>query len=129
MARRQDELVAAIRAERRQLRQEIDAFLALEPLKTQIREHPGPWLLGGLLAGAMAARYLVAPLWRQRGQLARTWVRSKLKDGVLSLVTASVRTAPAATAPQPPETTPDPQAPRVVRRASPREASDVGQRL
>ena len=75
------------------MRQEIDAFLALEPLKSEIRAHPGAWLLGSALAGALAARLIVPPLWRQRGQLAGSWVRARLKDAVLGLAAGSVRTA------------------------------------
>ncbi len=94
MARRQDELVAAIRRERQALRQEVQEFLALEPLKAQIRDKPGPWLAGGLLAGALAASFLVGPLWQKRGQLARSWVRSRLKDVVVALFLATVRQIP-----------------------------------
>ena len=120
MARRQDELVAAIRARRRELRQEIDAFLALEPLKTQIRDHPGPWLLGGVLAGAMASRFLIAPLWKQRGQLARNWVRSRLKDAVLALAAASVHMASSASSVPPPVPDPSPPGTAGVLRRAPR---------
>ena len=119
MARRQDELVAVIRTQRQELRQEVDAFLALEPLKTQIREHPGPWLLGSVLAGAMASRFLIAPFWQARGQLVRNWVRSRLKGAMLGLVTASVHAASAT------PSTPSPE-PAAARPTPLRQGADVG---
>ena len=70
----------------------------MEPLKAQIRDKPGPWLAGGLLAGALAASFLVGPLWQKRGQLARSFVRSRLKDVVVALFLATVPQIPRAAA-------------------------------
>ena len=70
----------------------------MEPLKAQIRDKPGAWMVGGLVAGALAASFLVKPLWQKRGQLAQSWVRSRLKDVVVALFLATVRQIPGAAA-------------------------------
>ena len=90
MARRQDELVAAIRTQRRELQTTTRELLGLEPLKASIRSHPGPWLIGGVVLGGLLLRFAVMPMWKRRGNWVSKWVRSRLRESLLRLVTATI---------------------------------------
>ncbi len=91
MARRQDELVASIRQQRQQLAQELRSIVSLPALEESFRSRPLPWLLGGALVGWAGMRFLARPLWRDRKTLPRRWVRARLRDAVLGLVSAGLR--------------------------------------
>lgn len=90
MARRQDELVAAIRTQRRELQATTRELLGLEPLKASIRSHSVPWLIGGVVLGGLLLRFAVKPMWKRRGNWAGKWVRSRLRESLLRLVTATI---------------------------------------
>ncbi len=94
MARRQDELVAAIRAQRLELQAVTRELMALEPLKAHIRAHPVPWLIGGAVLGGLLIRFAVKPMWRRRGALAGQWLRTRLRESLLRLVTATLLPSP-----------------------------------
>lgn len=91
MARRQDELVESIRLRRRLLAQELRSILSLPALEASLRSRPLPWLLGGILAGWAGMRFLARPLWRDRRNVTRRWVRGRLRDTVLALFVAALR--------------------------------------
>lgn len=90
MARRQDELVTAIRTQRRELQTTTRELLGLEPLKASIRSHPVPWLIGGAVLGGLLLRFAIKPMWKRRSGWAGNWMRSRLRGSLLRLITATI---------------------------------------
>lgn len=95
MARRQEQLVRAIRARRRAIARSVRARVApLDPVRESVRRHPAAWAMGGALVGMVTARAFGARLVRGGRRLAGAWVEQRLGDVILSVAmkaAASVR--------------------------------------
>ncbi|MFQ5600476.1 MAG: hypothetical protein ACE5G2_07975 [Candidatus Krumholzibacteriia bacterium] len=89
MARKQERLVAAIRARRQELGASLRELVSFGEVERRIRNVPIPWLVGSVVAGLVGVR-VVAPLLARRGRSAASaWIRSRLRQGVLALALAA----------------------------------------
>ena len=87
MARRSEELVTEIRAQRQRLGEEFEALFSLDQVRDEVRREPTAWLLGGALAGALASRFLMPMAFG----LASGWLKGKVKDTVKDLLVDAIR--------------------------------------
>lgn len=122
MPRPSREVVDEIRAKRGQVVADVRGLSPWHELERRIREAPGPWLIGGVLAGLVSGRFLAAPVLRRgRGRLGG-FVRAQVKQGLVTLALAAVG-RPAAAAdhgadtPLPrPDAAPSPRSPSTPQR-------------
>ena len=87
MARRSEELVTEIRAQRQRLGAEFEALFSLDQVRDQVRSEPTAWLLGGVVTGALASRFLMPMAFG----LASGWLKGKAKDTVMDLLVGAIR--------------------------------------
>jgi hypothetical protein len=90
MPRPSREVVAEIRAKRGQVLADVRGLSPWQELERRIREAPGPWLIGGVLAGLVSGRFLAAPAVRRGRGRVGGFVRAQVKQGLVTLALAAL---------------------------------------
>jgi hypothetical protein len=109
MPRPSREIVDEIRARRGKVLADVRDLTPVRELERRVRQAPGLWLAGGILAGLVSGRFLAAPLFRSSRGRVGDYVRSRFKQGAVALAVAALGrlggqrdgAEPAASAPEP----------------------------
>ena len=89
MPRRADQIVAAIRARRRQVVRDVGDLTSARELGRRVRRAPEVWVLGGALAGLVAARFFAAPLLDTGKRGLRRYAWARLRSTLVAVAVAA----------------------------------------